>query len=45
MATINIPEPVMQSIKQIVKKTKLFADEEDFVNQAIIKHLSKYKEI
>ena len=45
MATINIPDPIVNSIKEIVKKTKLFADEEDFVNQAIIKHISKYKEI
>ena len=45
MATINIPDPIVESIKEIVEKTKLFADEDDFVNQAIIKHLSKFKEV
>jgi len=45
MATINIPDPIVASIKEIVEKTKLFADEDDFVNQAIIKHISKFKEV
>ena len=42
--TIKINQQLMQSIKAIVEKTKLFADEEDFINQAIIKQLSKFRE-
>ncbi len=34
----------MYSIKAIVEKTKMFADEEDFINQAILKQISKYRE-
>jgi hypothetical protein len=40
---IKIPKQLMASIKAVVDKTKLFADEEDFISQAIIKQISKYK--
>jgi hypothetical protein len=43
--TIRINEQLMKSIKAIVQKTKMFQDEEDFINQAIIKQISKFREI
>lgn len=42
---IKINQELMKSIKFIVEKTKMFQDEEDFINQAIIKQLSKYREL
>ncbi len=43
--TIKLNPQLMQSIKQIVEKTKIFADEEDFINQAILKQISKFREV
>ena len=40
---IKIPKQLMNSVKAVVDKTKLFVDEEDFISQAIIKQISKYK--
>jgi len=40
---IKIPKQLMDSVKAVVDKTRLFADEEDFISQAIIKQISKYK--
>ncbi len=40
---VKIPKQLMDSVKAVVDKTKLFADEEDFISQAIIKQISKYK--
>ena len=40
---IKIPKQLINSVKAVVDKTKLFADEEDFISQAIIKQISKYK--
>ena len=42
--TIKLPKQLMDSIRVVVQKTKMFADEEDFINQAIIKQISKFKE-
>ncbi len=36
---------MMKSIKEIINKTKMFENEEDFINQAIIKQLSKFREV
>ncbi len=41
--TIKIPKQLMDSVQAVIQKTKLFTDEEDFVTQAIIKQISKYK--
>ena len=41
--SIKINAQLMQSIKEIVNKTKLFHDEEDFINQAILKQISKFR--
>ena len=41
--TIKINEQLMQAIKEIVQKTKMFHDEEDFINQAILKQISKFR--
>lgn len=43
--TIKLPEEMMKSIKEIINKTKMFENEEDFINQAIIKQLSKFREV
>ncbi|MBT6995101.1 hypothetical protein HN865_00535 [Candidatus Woesearchaeota archaeon] len=40
---IKIPKQLMNSVKAVVDKTGLFADEEDFISQAIIKQITKYK--
>jgi len=40
---IKIPKQLMDSVKAVVNKTGLFADEDDFITQAIIKQISKYK--
>ena len=45
MPTVKVNDGLMNSIKEIVEKTKLFADEEDFVQQAIMKQLVKFKDI
>lgn len=42
---VKINEQLMQTIKEIVEKTKMFADEEDFINQAIIKQISKFRSV
>ena len=42
---IEIPEAMVKSIKIIVQKTKMFKDEEDFVNQAVLKQISKFRDL
>lgn len=42
---VNIPETIANSIRIIVKKTNLFKDEEDFVQQALLKQISKFREL
>ena len=42
---VNIPDVMARSIKIIVDKTKMFKDEEDFVQQAILKQISKFREL
>jgi Arc/MetJ-type ribon-helix-helix transcriptional regulator len=39
--TIQLPKQLIDSIRETIKKTNLFADETDFINQAIIKQISK----
>jgi Arc/MetJ-type ribon-helix-helix transcriptional regulator len=41
--SVKIPKQLLNSVKAVVEKTKLFADEDDFISQAIIKQISKYK--
>ena len=45
MAMIKIDDGLMNSIKTIVKKTKLFVDEQDFIQQAIMKQIVKFKDV
>jgi hypothetical protein len=45
MATIKIDDGLMNSIKDIVKKTKLYVNEDDFIQQAIMKQIVKFKNI
>ncbi len=42
---IEIPEAMIRSIKIIVDKTKMFKDEEDFINQAVLKQISKFRDL
>jgi len=42
---VKISKPMMDSIRVVVKKSKLFRDEIDFVEQAIIKQMSKLKDL
>jgi len=42
---VEISDGIARSIKDIVKKTKLFKDENDFVEQAIMKQISKFRNI
>lgn len=41
--TIKLPKPLLESIRELIKNTKHFKDETDFIEQAIIKQVSKYK--
>jgi len=42
---INIPETMERSIKIIVQKTNMFKNEEDFVQQALLKQISKFRDL
>ena len=42
---VNIPEAIAKSIKIIVEKTDMFKDEEDFVQQALLKQISKFRDL
>ncbi len=41
--TIELSKQLIDNIRKIVISTKLFADEKDFINQAIIKQISKFE--
>jgi hypothetical protein len=41
--TITLAKQLMDSIRAVVNTTKLFVDEEDFITQAILKQITKYK--
>ena len=43
--TVRISRPMMDSVRVVVKKSKLFRDETDFVEQAIIKQMSKLRDL
>ena len=43
--TIKVNGMLLASIQEIIKKTKLFKDEDDFIEQAIMRHLSKFKDV
>ena len=42
--SIKINKQLFQSVTVVVKKTKLFKDESDFIEQAIIKQMSKMRD-
>lgn len=42
---VNIPETIAKSIKIIVEKTDFFKDEEDFVQQALLKQIAKFRNL
>ena len=41
LETIQLPKQLMDSIRSTIGRTSLFTDEADFINQAIIKQMSK----
>ena len=41
--TIKLPKQLFDSITVLVEETKLFEDEADFINQAIIEQIRKFK--
>tara|TARA_Y100000310_G_C20678303_1_gene814370 strand:+ start:336 stop:482 length:147 start_codon:yes stop_codon:yes gene_type:complete len=41
--TITLPKPLIESIRSVIKETKLFKDEQDFIEQSIIKTLRRFK--
>lgn len=43
--TIKINGMLLASIREIVSKTKLFRDENDFIEQAVMRHLAKFKDV
>ena len=44
-STIKIPKQIIDSIKEIVEKTDIYVDEADFVQQAIMKQITKFKNL
>lgn len=44
-STIKIPKKIMESIREITEKTDIFVDEADFVQQAIMKQITKFKNL
>lgn len=42
--TIQLPKPIVDSIKDIVQKTKLYEDEHEFILQTLIKTIAKFRE-
>ncbi len=40
---IELPKQLIDNIRTIIKTTKHFTDEEDFITQAILKQITKYK--
>ena len=44
-STIKIPKQMMDSIKEIIKQTDIYVNEADFVQQAIMKQIVKFKNL
>jgi Arc/MetJ-type ribon-helix-helix transcriptional regulator len=42
--TIKLNKSLVENIRTLVRKTKLFRDETDFIEQAIIKQMSKMRD-
>lgn len=43
--TVKINKQLLENIRSLVQKTRLFRDETDFIEQAIIKQMSKLRGI
>lgn len=41
--TIQLSKPLMDSIRSLIKETKLFKTEQDFIEDALIKALRRFK--
>jgi len=42
---VEIPEAMVKSIRIIVQKTRMFNNEEDFIQQAVLKQISKFRDV
>lgn len=42
--SIELPKQLLDNIRIIINKTKLYANENDFIEQAIIKQISKMRD-
>jgi len=42
--SIDLPKQLVENIRRVVEDTKMFEDELDFINQAIIKQISKFRQ-
>ena len=40
---IKLPKQLIDNVRTIIENTKLFENEEDFVTQAVVKQITKYK--
>ena len=43
--TIKINRQLMENIRVLVKRSNLFKDEKDFIEQAIIKQMSRLRDV
>jgi len=43
--TIRLPKQLVDSIRIIIRRTNIYHDETEFVQQAVMKQLMKFKEI
>ncbi|MFH1376803.1 MAG: hypothetical protein ABIH25_04155 [Candidatus Woesearchaeota archaeon] len=41
--SVKLPKQLMDSVRAVIEKTRLYTNEEDFISQAIVKQISKYK--
>ena len=44
-STIKLSKQVMESIREIIEKTEIYVDEADFVQQAIMKQIAKFRNL
>lgn len=43
MENVKLPKQLMDSVRAVIENTKLYANEEDFISQAVVRQISKYK--
>ena len=40
---VKLPKQLVDNVRLVIENTKLFIDEEDFITQAVVKQIAKYK--